>query len=79
MRTWIVNILLGGLLIGALIYFFSAGLSESDGYKKLRLETKKNGFGFVIRMKPTGWEVWKVESKVETALIYPAKKEIAKV
>ena len=73
MRDWIIRILFWGALVYAFIYFCSVGISESDGYKKFRIETKTDGYGFVVRMKPEGWELWKVESKVETSRLYPKK------
>ncbi len=76
MHDWIIRILFWGALVLVFLYFCFVGVSESDGYKKLRIETKNNGTGFVIRMKPEGWEVWKVEHKVETSKVYP-KKEAA--
>ncbi len=77
MRDWIVRILFWCALAGIFLYFFFVGVSESDGYKKFRVETKESGIGFVVRMKPEGWEVWKVEHKVETSQLYPKKKPAA--
>lgn len=71
MRSLLRTILFWALLAVAFLYFYSAGISESSGFKKLKIESKRSGNGFVVRMKPEGWEVWKVEKKVETAKVYP--------
>lgn len=74
MRAWIFRILFLSALIWLFFYLCAVGVSESGGYKKLRIETKADGSGFVVRMKPEGWELWKIERKVETSQVYPKKK-----
>jgi|GEM_PF-5773401 len=71
MKDWFVRVLLLAGIIFSFFYFLAVSVSESDGYKKLRIETKSSGTGYVIRMKPQGWEIWKLEKRVERFQLVP--------
>lgn len=59
-------------VIVAAIFFclFSVEKAEGDSYSKLRVVARWGDRGVVVRMKPDGWELWKLESKVESSEIF---------
>ena len=71
MWDWIKMILIWAGLVGLFFYFCAADISDTSGYTKIRVSTKNAGNGWVIRIKSTGWEVWKLERRVETSKVFP--------
>jgi len=77
MRELLKAVLFWALLVTLFLYFYAVTIAESNGFKKIRIENKKSGNGFVVRMKPEGWEVWTLDRKVETAKYFPKTSQLA--
>lgn len=70
MKSILKILIIWAVTIAAFLTFFSVEKADGGKYTKLRVVTKSGEDGVVIRMKPEGWELWKLKSKVEVAEIF---------
>ncbi len=70
MKSILQIFLIWAITIAVFLTFFSVERADGGKYPKLRVVTKSGEDGIVIRMIPEGWELWKLQGKVEVSEIF---------
>ncbi len=70
MKNFLRGIIVLIACVAIFLFLFSVETNTVGDYPKLRIVNKAATYGVVLRMKPEGWELWKLQNKVEMAEIF---------